>query len=55
MHIVHQIVTELLGGRIEVVSPPPEGSGGARRTGTLMTIILPRIAPLSQTPPAPQQ
>lgn len=41
LHIVHQIVTELLGGRIEVVSPPPH-----RKTGTLTTIILPRIAPL---------
>lgn len=40
LHIVHQIVTELLGGRITVASPPP---GAAR--GSLVTLILPKVAP----------
>ncbi|MDQ0132851.1 signal transduction histidine kinase [Neorhizobium galegae] len=40
LHIVHQIVTEVLGGSISVESPPP---GEAR--GTRFIIRLPRIAP----------
>ncbi|WP_454917609.1 sensor histidine kinase [Xanthobacter sediminis] len=44
LHIVHQIATELLGGQIHIASPPP----GAR-SGTVITLILPRIAP-EQTP-----
>lgn len=40
LHIVHQIITELLGGRIEVFSPPPGFSHG-----TLTVVTLPRVAP----------
>ncbi|MDQ0504843.1 sensor histidine kinase [Xanthobacter agilis] len=43
LHIVHQIVTELLGGRIEVVSPRPSAP-----RGTLTIILLPRVAPEPQ-------
>jgi signal transduction histidine kinase len=40
LHIVHQIVTEVLGGSIAVESPP---AGEAR--GTRFIIRLPRVAP----------
>lgn len=44
LHIVHQIVTEVLGGRIEVSSHRAGGPDGLP-AGTCFTLILPREAP----------
>lgn len=40
LHIVHQLVSDLVGGRIGVASPPPDAGSGTR-----FTITLPRVAP----------
>jgi len=47
LHVVYQIVTELLGGRIEVSSK----NGGSTDSGTVFTLHLPRTAPAA--PPRP--
>jgi len=44
LHIVHQIVTEVLGGRIEV-SSHRAGDPGGLPAGTCFTLIIPREAP----------
>ncbi|KAF1685013.1 hypothetical protein B1992_13410 [Pseudoxanthomonas broegbernensis] len=51
LHIVHQIVTEVLGGRIDVNSVAPgEGRAGAR--GTVFTVRIPRDGPERPADPA---
>lgn len=43
LHIVHQVVTDLLGGRIAAASPAPGYAGG-----TCFTIEIPRVSPMAK-------
>ncbi len=53
LHIVHQIVTEVLGGRIEVRSRRAEDPGDGP-VGTCFTLHIPREAPERSGTPEPQ-